>query len=387
MNTIRLKSVLITLVSLVLVACAATKNQPNIPENIPSDKPKVENTLTLKQLWSSSVGSDYAVDSAGFKAEIADGVAYTASPSGDLRAIDLNAGKTVWKTSLDEKLTAGVGLGDGQIYVANDEGVVIALSNEDGKEIWRYQASSEVLTAPAALKDTVLVRSADGKLIGLSTLEGKKKWIIQRDVPRLSLRGDSQPLITQGVAIVGFAAGSMTAVRMDDGAVIWDVPISTPQGSNEIERIVDVFSKPLLSGKTIYANSFQGSVVAIDIPTRRLEWRSQHSSYRDISTDDDNLYLTNEEGVLVALDAKSGTVVWTADELKYRNISSPSTLGSYLMVFGNEKDMYLFAMADGSLFGSYKMKDEGIIGNPIINGNQFYILTTDGDLRAYELTQ
>lgn len=386
-NTMRLKMVFIMLASLMLVACNSSKNQSIIPEDKPNKKPKAENTFKLKQIWSSSIGGGFGSDFTGFKVEVANGIAYAASPSGDVRAIAVDGGKTAWKIDLKDKLSAGVGLGEGQVYIANDEGVVIALSMQDGKELWRYQASSEILTAPAASKKTVVIRSSDGKVIGLSAADGVKKWIIQRDLPRLSLRGDSQPLITQGVAVIGFASGNMLAIRLEDGAVIWDVPISTPRGSNEIERIIDVFSKPLLIRQTLFANTYQGNVVAIDIPTRRLEWRAQQSSYRDIVTDNDNLYLSDENGIIVALDAKSGSVIWSSDKLKFRNISAPSTVGSYLMVFGNDGDMYLFAMDDGTLFGSYKVSGKGIIGNPVINGNQFYILTSGGDLRAYELTQ
>ena len=373
--------------SILLVACGSSKNASVIPEDEPEKKPKVTNTFKLKQRWSTSVGGKYGVDFTGFKLEISENIAYTASPAGDVRATNIETGKRVWKIDLRDKLSAGVGLGVNHVYVATEEGVAIALSKKDGKELWRYQASSEILTSPAASKETVIVRSSDGKVIGLSVEDGSKQWIIQRDLPRLSLRGDSQPLIIQGVAVVGFASGNMLAIRLLDGAVIWDVPISTPRGSNEIERIVDVFSKPLVIGQTLFANTYQGNVVAIDIPTRGLDWRAQQSSYRDLSTDGSNLYLSDEKGLITALDASDGSVLWTVDDLKFRNVSAPTVVGSYLMVFGNDKDMYLLSLSDGSLFGRYKISGKNIIGNPVINGNQFYILTSGGDLRAFELTQ
>lgn len=383
----RTKLLLLLLLSLTITACGGGKNQSVIPENVPSKKPTVENQLKLKSLWSTTVGGDFNDDAAGFKIEADSTAIYTASQNGLVRAIDRQKGKIIWKRKFKNGLSAGVGLGQQQVFVANQKGEVIALSTEDGTELWRYQASSEVLTAPAASDDIIIVRSSDGKVHGLSANDGRSEWILQRDLPRLSLRGDSQPLLTQGVAVIGFATGNMLAIRAKDGAVIWDVPVSTPRGSNEIERIIDIYSKPLLIRQTLIANTFQGSVIAIDVPTRKLLWRAQHSSYQDISTDNVSLYVSNEEGQLLALDSQTGDTVWSKDDLLYRNISSPSLLGSYLLVFGNDKDMYLFAKEDGALFGRYKFASGSMIGKPLIDGNQFYVLTSNGSLRAYELTQ
>lgn len=379
--------ILTALISMMLISCSSTRNESAVPEDKPNKKPAIENTVKLKQRWSSSVGSGFDTNTIGFKIAIFAGITYAASPSGDIRAIIADTGDIAWKVDLKEKLSAGVGLGDGQVYVATEEGVVIALSSQDGKELWRYQASSEILTAPAASNNMVVVRSSDGKVIGVSAKNGAKSWVIQRDLPRLSLRGDSQPLIAQGVAVVGFASGNLLAIRLADGVVLWDVPISTPQGSNEIERIVDVFSKPLLVNQRLFANTYQGNIIAIDIPTKQLEWRAQHSSFRDVVTDGNNLYLVNENGLIIALDITSGSVVWSADDIKFRNVSAPSILGSYIMIFGNDKDMYLFMIEDGALFGSYNISGKSVVGNPIVDGNQFYVLTSDGDLRSYELAQ
>ena len=385
-NTLSLKAICIVFFSIILVACGS-KKASIIAEEKPEKKPKISNTFKLGRQWSASVGRGFRDDFTGFKLEILGDFAYAASQSGNVRSVNIKTGRTVWKTDVKDKLSAGVGLGIDHVFVATIDGVVIALSNKDGKEQWRYQASSEILTAPAASNETIIVRSSDAKVAGLSIEDGSQQWIIQRDLPRLSLRGDSQPLIFQDVAVVGFATGNMLAIRLNDGSVIWDVPVSTPRGSNEIERIIDIFSKPLIIGQTLFANTYQGSVIAVDIPTRRLSWRENQSSYRDLDSDGENLYLSNEKGVIVALDSVSGSVLWKNEDLKFRNISAPKVVGSYLMVFGNDGDMYLFALADGSLFGRYKIPGKSIVGNPIVIGNQFYILTSGGDIRAYELTQ
>ncbi|MGH1539421.1 MAG: outer membrane protein assembly factor BamB [Arenicella sp.] len=375
----------ILLLSISLFACGSGKKSL-IPENIPADKPKVTNALSLKKVWSRSIGKKFNDDSEGFVIKTQDDILYVASQNGIISAID-TSGKQLWKVKSKTPLSAGVGIGEGLVLVADVNGKVHAYLMEDGKLFWQQQVSSEVLTAPAISNGVVVVRSVDGKVAALEAKTGDIRWTIQRDLPRLSLRGESQPLLVQNVAVVGFPSGNLLAVRLEDGGVIWDVPVSTPQGSNEIERLVDVFSQPLLIDQLLIANTFQGNIIALDIPTRQLRWRTEMSSYQNLSSDRLLVYLTDENANITALDATTGNEVWSKDYLRYRSVSNPSIIGSYLLVFGNDKDLYLIDKSAGELAGSYPFSAGRVLGNPVVDGNRFYILTSKGDLQAFELGQ
>lgn len=370
---------------LILAACSGAKKSL-IPEVKPADKPKVENEVEVKRLWSRSIGGSFDSDNLGFAIAQTGETIFAASQQGRVSAIDANSGKLFWQINSKETISAGVGLGSGLVLVATVEGKVLAFEQSDGKLAWERQMSSEILTAPAAAEGSAIVRSLDGKVSGLNLSDGEVRWTIQRDLPRLSLRGESQPLLLSGVAVVGFPSGNLIAVRINDGTVIWDIPVSTPTGANEIERLNDLLSKPLVIGKQLIANTYQGAVIGVDIPSRQLKWRQPVSSFRNISTDSLAIYLTDENGNVIALDAASGEVLWNKDYLRYRNVSAPTLVGDYVLIFGNEKDMYLVQRSDGRLVGNYSFADQQLVGTPLVTPEgRFYALSDDGDVHAYQI--
>ena len=64
-------------------------------------------------------------------------------------------------------------------------------------------------------------------------------WIYDRDVPVLTLRGTSTPLIYERFAIAGFGNGRVVALDIDNGSVRWEARVAIAQGRSEIDRIVD----------------------------------------------------------------------------------------------------------------------------------------------------
>ena len=105
---------------------------------------------------------------------------------------------------------------------------MVALSQRDGGEVWRAATTSEVIAAPSGDGATVLVRSNDGGLIGLAADSGERRWRYDYTVPVLSLRGASQPLLAQGVAVVGLGTGRLLLLNMADGSPLGERTISPP---------------------------------------------------------------------------------------------------------------------------------------------------------------
>ena len=78
--------------------------------------------------------------------------------------------------------------------------------------------NAELLSAAAIGNGLVIVRAVDGKLHGLSARDGSENWVVDQQVPRLSLRGTSRPIIAGDFAVCGFDNGRVVAVTVGNGS-------------------------------------------------------------------------------------------------------------------------------------------------------------------------
>lgn len=391
--TILFKSFFVCVIAVFSITSCGGKKEVVLESAKAAEKPKVEKGIKLEKVWSINVGADFSSDSAGFQIKKDDDFLYVATQSGDIASIDINSGSINWKKELDDKLSAGLSVGLNALYVANIQGQVLALDKTSGNFFWVKQLSSEVLTSPIESQEVVIVRSLDGKISGLSTEKGDELWALKRDFPNLSLRRDVPPLLVGNVALFGLASGNITAVNIKAGQVVWDLPISTPEGINDLERMRDIASQPLISENLFFANSYQGEIISIDLSTRKFVWKLPISSHQQMTADDSTIYVTSTDSSIIALEAVNGNVFWKNDELLRRGVSAPTIFGKYILVFGNDADMYLFNKNDGELLGNYRFPGKKVIGQPIVFLDKksgilsFSALSDNGNIYTYQVSK
>ena len=286
----------------------------------------------------------------------------------------------LWTVNFDERLAAGVGLDPAHLLVATRNAELQALSRATGELVWQTQMPSEVLAPPVSNGEVVVVSTSDGKLIALDAANGMQKWMIEREVPALSLRGSSTPLILGDMVVKGFADGRLVAVNLDNGFEVWNVPIGLPRGRNELSRMVDSDSSPVASNGVIYTAAYQGRVVAVGQNSGEILWSRTISSFSDISVDLFNIYLTDDQDTVWALDRRSGATYWKQDALSARQVSAPVVVGDYLVVADFEGYLHWLSRDDGSFVArSRPIKDS--IGSPLkVLNERLYVFSDDGRL-------
>src|ERR1035441_8926471 len=123
------------------------------------------------------------------------------------------------------------------IVAGSSKGEIIALDARTGKERWRQHVNSELLSAPAIGEKVVVMRSVDGRLHGLAADSGKELWQVEQQVPRLSLRGTSIPIIAKELAISGFDNGKVMAVSLATGDTVWDTALASTHARTELSPV------------------------------------------------------------------------------------------------------------------------------------------------------
>jgi outer membrane protein assembly factor BamB len=343
----------------------------------PAELTQFTASAELAELWHGSVGKagDFV-----FTPAVVDDSVFVASRDGTLVRYD--KGREVWRISIDEKLSGGVG-SDGQLVaVGTPKGEVLSFDAETGKPLWKTRVSSEVLAAPAVGEGLVVVRSGDSRIAGLDAKDGKRRWVFQRATPTLSLRTHVGVLLGQTVVVAGFPGGKLFAINNQTGAPIWEVAVALPKGATELERVADLSSSPVVQGRDICAASFQGRVACFDITTGNLIWSRDISSSAGIDMDDKRVYVSDDKGTLHAFARDSGASVWKQDKLFMRVLTRPVVVGRRVAVADFEGVVHLLDVDTGAFVARVKTDGSAIRAEPQRFGDGFVVQTRDGGVFA-----
>ncbi len=349
--------------------------------------PLVEFTplVNVRQGWSERFGKGADEQFLKLEPVVINDRVYVAERRGKVAAFSVAEGKRLWETDTGAAIAGGPGVGDGMVLVGTSGGEVLALSEADGRQLWRARAPSEVLAAPQAAQGVVVVHSGDGNLIALNAADGKKLWSYDRGAPVLSLRGTSPPLMIKDRVIVGFDNGVLAALDLKTGQVEWETTIAVARGRNDLERIVDIDTQPVLRDGTLYVASFQGRVAAVDLDNGQILWNRDLSSYAGVGVDDKNVYVTAADGTMWALDRETGASVWKQEKLKARTSTAPAAMGSYVVVGDVEGYLHWLRREDGQFAARVQVDKSRLIAPPIVIGGQLLVYSSGGTLATYLL--
>ena len=346
----------------------------------------ITETVKIKELWSVGVGDGQGDGFYRLQPAISGEVIYAASADGEVVAVDRKRGKTLWEVDLDISLSGGVGVYNDVLLLGSSEGLVLKLDANTGEQLWTTMLTGEILSPPQANGKVVVAQTYNGKLQGLDFATGQLLWTYNSKVPVLTLRGTSVPIIENNRVYAGFASGRVLAFDAQTGSIVWDGRVAIPQGRSEIERIVDVDGTMELAGNELYAVSYQGSVVAIDIESGRKIWQQKASSFSGVSLGFGNVYAADEDGTLNAFMRNGEGVRWSQGALGYRQLSRPTPVGSYVTVGDFEGYLHVLSQVDGDFVGRVRVDSDGVRADMLSEDGILYVFANDGELVAYEIT-
>lgn len=352
----------------------------------PVELTDIDESVKIKKLWSVGIGNGQGDGLHRLTPAISGNRIYAASNDGNVRALERDRGKTLWKTNLDTALSGGVGVYEDALLLGSSEGFVLKLDATTGNQQWSTQLQGEVLAPPQSNGRVVIAQTYDGKLQGLDFNSGELLWTYDSNVPVLTTRGTSTPVMDGSRVYVGFANGRVLAFEARTGAVAWEVRVAISQGRSEIERMVDVDGSMQLSGNELYAASYQGRLVAIDTANGRKMWQQDVSSFSGVGLGFGNVYVADDNGTLNAFLRTGQGLRWSQDALGYRELSRPTAVSSYVAVADLEGIVHLVSQVDGEFVGRIKVDGDGARADMHSDGNVLYVLGNSGKLIAYEIT-
>ena len=342
-------------------------------------------TVTVTPLWSAGVGEGEGRTGTRQGPAIADGRVYAAGLEGGVRAFDLQTGATAWHVPADGvRPAAGPGVGDGLVVVGGLDGVVLALDAATGEERWRGKVNVEVTAPPAIGQGAVLVRSDDGRVTAFDAASGERRWFWAPQAPALTVRGGDAPVLGPGYVFAGTDEGSLVALGLQDGRVLWQMPVAQQEGRSELERMADVDGTPVLEGTTLCASSYREQTAAVDAPSGRPLWTSDHGSAGRIGVAPAKVVVADRDGIVWGLDKLSGAAVWQQDDLARRTLSGVAVQGDHAVVGDFEGYLHWLRLDNGELAARVDA-GEAIRGAPRVADGVLVVQDVEGRVSAYRV--
>lgn len=359
--------------------------------------------VDIERIWRTSIGEGLGKKYLRLDPLVLADRVYAADGYGLVEAHDRFSGKRVWRARIgrvEEGLlgsinffdredpsfvSGGVGGGAGYVFMGTTGGDVVALSATDGSEAWRSHVGSEVLAPPVGERDLVFVQTQDGRLLALESASGEVRWSFDNQVPVLTLRGTSTPVVAGNVVYAGFANGMLAALRAENGEPIWEQRIMLPEGRSELDRMVDVDATPLLLGPVIYVVAYQGKLKALRRTDGAMLWEMDLSSFLDISEGYGQIYVVDDSDVVTAIDQQSAEIVWQQAGLARRKLNSPLAFSNYVAVGDDQGYLHILAQSDGRFVGRRKLDGDGLRSSMAVVDGVLYVLGNSGSLHALEI--
>ena len=331
--------------------------------------------------WSESFGNENSFGR--LVPSVYEGKVYFMGSEGYLASLDLETGKVEWSQRTNDKASGGVDVNFKIISYGTLDGDVVALDYKDGKELWRSKASSEILSSPVTDGKMLIAQTSDGRLAGYDLKSGERQWFHQTSVPRLTLRGTSTPYINQGFIFTGFANGKIAMVYPDSGAIRFEIPVTVNEGKSELERIVDIDGKSLITNDLLIAASYQGNITAINLREGRPAWQEKISTTKDLTSNGNRVIAVDQEDVIKAFGIATGAILWEQGDLKLRKLTSPASIRNSIAVGDLEGYVHLLDAKNGKFLGRKKVSRKPIVE---LSSERNFLLAVDESGKLFKLS-
>jgi len=343
----------------------------------------------LQPVFSTDVGNKKASkkDPLDLQVGYANGQIVTASRGGELSGFN-SAGERVWSINVDDQITGGVAVDalSQTAIVSTRGGKVMAFDSTTGAKRWQQQLSGSVLTPALITNNRVVLSANDGFLHGLSLQTGQSVWQFATQVPAISVRGSAAPtLLDNETALLATADGRLHAITVDNGLPLWSRRVGVGAGSSEVERMSDVDGKPIVDKNQLFAISYSGQLLGIDLASRQVMFVNEIASLKSLAVNTQQVIATSLDGKVVAYDRNSGETLWESDELAYRDLTNPVMIGNYIAIGDFDGVVHLFDPATGSIVS--RVETKGALTNLQVQGSRLMTQSTSGQVAIWQLVR
>ncbi|MBA3771655.1 MAG: outer membrane protein assembly factor BamB [Ramlibacter sp.] len=342
----------------------------------PAELPPNAALIAVQPAWTARVGEV----NLPLTVNVSGSTLAVAGSDGTVAAIDAATGRDLWRINIKAPLSAGVGSDGKMAAVVTRANELVVISA--GAELWRQKLGAVAYTPPFVAGGRVFVLTADRAVSAFDGQTGRKLWTQQRPGEPLVLRHAGVMLAVGDVLVVGLS-GRLAGLNPLNGTVRWEVPLASPRGINDVERLVDLVGSTSRVGDTVCTRAFQANVGCVDAGRGTLLWTKPANGAEGVHGDDKLVFGSEADGKVVAWRRESGDRAWVTERLQYRGLTAPLALGRSVVVGDSTGLVHLLSREDGSLLNRLATDGSPIVAAPVVAANTLVVVTRNGGIYGF----
>jgi outer membrane protein assembly factor BamB len=361
-----------------LAACATPKPKPTPLEVLaPASLTTLltTNPLTARVQWTVKLDRINAPLVLGVSGNANDSAVVMASSDGTVVQLQADTGREVWRTNVGTALVAGVGSDGTRAAVVTRDNELVLLDN--GTVRWRKALSSRVSSPPLVAGERVFVLAVDRNVQAFDALEGTPLWTLSRPGEALGLLQSGVVAPFGNTLLVGQGA-RLAAIDPNRGSVTYEVPMASPRGTNEIERLADLVGPAARVGDVVCARAFQSAVGCVQADRGALIWSKNVGGTQAVGADRELVAGADATDRVTAWRAASGDTAWTHERLLHRGLSGFALTPKAVVVGDVEGYLHFFDRATGATLQRIATDGSPVIGTPRLVGRTLVVVNRSG---------
>lgn len=355
-----------------LAALAACSGSPK-PKPTPLEPitPQIAGRIVWqRRLEGLPEGSIFGVSGGAFAAAGTDGTVVSLEP---------DTGRERWRAATGAPITSGAG-SDGRFAAVVTRGGDLVVF-DGGRASWRHALGLRVITAPLVAGERVFVLATNRSVHAFDALDGRKLWTLQRPGDPLTLAQTGVLAPFRDTLLVGQGT-RLTGVDPTRGVVRWEVPMATPRGANEIERLADLVGPLARQGEIVCARAYQAAVSCVNADRASLAWSRPIAGLNGVTVDDGLLVAADASDRVGAWRSATGEPVWNQERLMHRGLSAPLLAGRAVILGDAEGWVHFLSRQTGEQQLRLTTDGSPVVAAPAAIGTTVLVGTRNGGLFA-----
>ncbi len=373
------KLIILSSIAFPLITACSTKEAP-LPKLTP-----VTAETPVSTVWAKHIGSSSNINYSKLTPAIDNNQVIVVDSRGDVVAVQLKDSATLWSVKLPAATSAGATIGNDAVFVPTTNGKLYALNVKNGEQLWSVDLPDQSNTPPTYGKGQVFVKTIDDQLVALDASNGQLKWKYDEGATQLQLMGSSRAIVAGNTVYAGFSDGKLSAFNAANGQLLWQTLIAVPRGFSDVGRMVGISADPVVTGNTVYAASYHGTISALNATNGDILWQHPLSSYAGLAVANDAVYASDSRGRIWAFSRRNGIVLWKQRALRDRQITGPALVGNNIVVADHEGNVHWLSQQDGHFVARIKLTNGSITSTPQVSGNMVLLRANNGSMAVYTL--
>ncbi len=306
-----------------------------------------------------------------------------------LYALRASSGSLLWSYSANAETPGLLTASDGMVFYAEILGItgesfnehITALRSSDGSVVWRLPIAATdgfARGTPAIWNGVIYISTNSGSVYAVRVNDGSVLWHVGRSGGFKDIPLDMSPLFDNGVVFVEGKQGpggenlALFAMRASDGSLLWSKSLGTAPGP-----MVD---QPQIANGVMYIASGINGLVALRETDGSLLWQHMADQvFGPFVVANGLVHINSGDGVL-ALHASDGTVAWKSSVTSLDSESSAGpaeVIGSGIAFVATTKGIVqALDASNGHTLWRYIISELAVPTDPIYGANVYFSDTT-----------